>query len=79
MLNGSCFVKALVDNGSTSYAIVSERLARRMKLPRIPLNQPRLIEGVVESINREIRETTYIEIDVRGYKMQRVWAYILPG
>ena len=37
LLNDVRFVKALVDSGSASYATISEKVAKELKLPKIPI------------------------------------------
>lgn len=78
LVNDAYFVKALIDSGSGSYALMSEKYAREIKLDTIPI-EPRPIEGVVAGMDGEIREVARIDMDIGGYRMKRVFAYILPG
>lgn len=66
---------ALVDSGCDCYSAVNEPLARSLKLPRIPITPRTLKEAVSEQ--GVIKEMTYLEVDLDGYK-HRIWAYIIP-
>ena len=69
------FVKALVNSGSASYATISEKVAKELKLPKIPI-QPRVVEGVVDAVNGEIRHVTHVEMDIGGYPLN--WRKVPP-
>lgn len=75
-MNGIKFAPALIDNGCTSYATVNGPLARSLDLPRIRLNIPRRLDGVVRDQGR-ITHATYFDLDVHGHKETRVFAYII--
>ena len=78
LVNDTYFVKTLIDNGCGSYVLMSERYAKKMKLDTISI-EPRPVKGVIASMNGEIREVARIDLDIGGYQMRRVFAYILPG
>lgn len=75
-VNGIKFAQALVDNGCTSYATVNGLLARSLDLPRIRLNAPRRLDGVIRDLGR-ITHATYFDLDVHGHRQSRVFAYIV--
>ena len=77
LVNDVHLVQALIDSGSGSYALMSEEYARKIKLDTIPIH-PRPVEGVVAGMNGEIRKVARLDIDMGGYRMRRVFAYILP-
>ena len=66
LVNDTHFVKTLIDNGCGSYALISERYARKVKLDTISI-EPRPIEGVIASMDGEIREVARVDLDIRGY------------
>ena len=78
ILNDTTLVNTLIDNGSQSYAIINERLAKRLNLPLIDTN-PRQITGVLEGATREIKQATYFSLDIGGFKTHRAFAYVLQG
>ena len=78
LVNDTHFVKTLIDNNCGSYALISKRYARKVKLDTISI-KPRSIERVIASMDGEIREVARVDLDIGGYQMRRVFAYILPG
>lgn len=75
-VNGIKFAQALVDNGCTSYATVNGALTKSLDLPRIRLNVPRRLDGVIQDLGR-ITHATYFDLDVHGHKQPHVFAYIV--
>ena len=71
-------VTVLIDNGSESYAIINEELARRLELELLPI-EPRAVSGVIKGPVGHISHVTRFALDVGGFKDQRVFAYVLPG
>ena len=71
------YVRALIDNGSQSYATISERAAYRLRLPKTPI-EPRTISGVLGGMKGQLTHVIYFDLDVGGHKTRRVWAYIVP-
>ena len=78
LINDTQFAKTLIDSGSGSYALMSEKFARSMNLETLKI-KPRPLEGVLEGMTGEPKEVAKIDIDLGGHKMRRVFAYILPG
>ena len=78
LINDTQFAKTLIDSGSGSYALMSEKFAKNMNLETLAI-RPRPLEGVIEGMTGELREVAKIDIDIGGHKMRRVFAYILPG
>ena len=78
LINDTQFAKTLIDSGSGSYALMSEKFARSMNLETLKI-KPRPLEGVLEGMTGELKEVAKIDIDLGGHKMRRVFAYILPG
>src|SRR5689334_1577906 len=79
-LNRSCSTTALMDDGCNTYAIVSERLARRAQLERLQLGTPIVASSFCEQLAGTIREVAIIEsLDIGGSEAKhgRVFAYIV--
>ena len=76
-VNGIYYTKAFVDSGCLCFAIVSLSFARRLRLPRIPITL-RDLEQVNVTVKDAVREVTYIDTDIDGYKRNRVFFYIIP-
>ena len=49
-------VTVLIDNGSESYAIINEELARRLELELLPI-EPRAVSGVIKGPVRDQVQT----------------------
>lgn len=70
--------RALVDDGSSAYATLSERLVKKLKLPTINVSQ-RQMTGVLDSMKGYIHHVAAFGLDIGGIKSDRVWAYVIPG
>ena len=77
-MNRIKFAKALIDNGCTSFATVNGLLAKSLNLPRIRLNTPRRLDGVVRN-QGWITHATYFNMDIHGHEQPRVFAYIVES
>ena len=76
-INGIHYTKALVDSGCLCFATISLSLARRLRLPRIPIT-PRDLAQVNVTVKGAIREVAYADTDIDGHKLNRVFFYIIP-
>jgi len=77
-INGIHYTKALVDSGCLCFATISLSLARRLRLPRIPIT-PRDLAQVNVTVKGAIREVAYADTDIDGHKLNRVFFYIIPN
>jgi predicted aspartyl protease len=76
-INGIHYTKALVDCGCICFATINERFANRLRLPRIPIT-PRDLKQVNVVIRKAISAVTYADVDIDGYKLKRVFFYVIP-
>ena len=76
-INGIHFTKALVDSGCLCFATISLSLAKRLRLPRIPIT-PRDLAQVNVTVKGAIREVAYADTDIDGHKLNRVFFYVIP-
>lgn len=77
-INGAYYTKALADSGCHCYASISQSLADRLSLPRIPI-PPRDLEQVNVITKKSIKYVTYASTDIDGHKRNRTFFYIIPG
>src|SRR5437773_9031484 len=76
-INGMRYTHAFIDNGCLSYAIISDRLARNLKLPRIRISSRALEQVTTDVVPDAIDEVAYASIDIDGHKQRRVFFYIV--
>lgn len=77
-INGIHYTKALVDSGCLCFATISLALARRIRLPLIPIT-PRDLAQVNVTADKAIKFVTYADTDIDGHKLNRVFFYVIPG
>ncbi|KJZ68644.1 hypothetical protein HIM_11963 [Hirsutella minnesotensis 3608] len=77
-INQEYYSTALVDCGCLCYGTINEALARRLRLPRIPI-EPRTLAEVITYSPGTIRGVTYADIDIDGYKKKRAFFYLIPA
>ena len=77
-INGIYYTRALVDTGCLCYATISQALARRLRLLRIPIT-PRDLEQVNTTTKGAITHVVYADIDIDGHKQKRVFFYVIPN
>ena len=77
-VNGITYASALLDLGCLSYGAVSERFARKNKLPQISI-RPRSLVGVNSEDYHAIKTVTYFDFDVEGHNQRRAFFYIIPN
>lgn len=70
--------QALVDNGCLVYATISEKLVRKLGLPRIPII-PRKLRGFNSSKLGFTDSVVYAPIDIDGHRQHRVFFYVIPN
>ncbi|KJZ68122.1 hypothetical protein HIM_12487 [Hirsutella minnesotensis 3608] len=75
-INREYFTTAFVDCGCLCYGTISERLARKLRLPRIPI-KPRALEQVNTFSPAAIRAVTYFDFDIDGYQKKRAFFYVV--
>jgi predicted aspartyl protease len=76
-INGIHYTRALVDSGCLCFATISEALAKRLRLPRIPIT-PRDLAQVNVTVKNAITHVAYADIDIDGHKLRRVFFYVIP-
>ncbi|KJZ69971.1 hypothetical protein HIM_10642 [Hirsutella minnesotensis 3608] len=75
-INREYFTTAFVDCGCLCYGTISERLAHKLHLPRIPI-KPRALEQVNTFSPAAIRAVTYFDFDIDGYQKKRAFFYVV--
>ncbi|XP_044721598.1 reverse transcriptase (RNA-dependent DNA polymerase) domain-containing protein [Hirsutella rhossiliensis] len=75
-INREYFTTAFVDCGCLCYGTISERLARKLHLPRIPI-KPRALEQVNTFSPEAICAVTYFDFDIDGYQKKRAFFYVV--
>ncbi|XP_044723724.1 reverse transcriptase (RNA-dependent DNA polymerase) domain-containing protein [Hirsutella rhossiliensis] len=75
-INREYFITAFVDCGCLCYGTISERLARKLHLPRIPI-KPRTLEQVNTFSPEAICAVTYFDFDIDGYQKKRAFFYVV--
>ncbi|KAI1006047.1 hypothetical protein K3495_g2170 [Podosphaera aphanis] len=75
-INDLFFVPALFDSGCLPYAAFSEDIAKKYKLPRIPIEK-RELKLAKEDVNPyKISHVTYVTLDIQG-RRERLWGYLI--
>lgn len=77
-LNKENYTTAFVDCGCLTYAMMSEAFAQKTGLPRIPIT-PRHLAQVNITVKSAIKSVTFADIDVDGYRKNRVFFYVVPN
>ena len=77
-INGIHYTRALVDTGCLCFATISRALAQRLHLPRIEIT-PRDLTQVNITVKDAIKHVSYADIDIDGYKLKRVFFYLVPN
>ncbi|KAJ6436365.1 retrovirus polyprotein [Purpureocillium lavendulum] len=77
-INREYYSKVFIDCGCLCYGTVNETFVRKLRLPRIPI-RPRTLDQISTSLYGAIRGVTYADIDIDGYRKNRVFFYIIPG
>lgn len=77
LINDVAAATTLVDDGSQSYAQISEPLAKRLSLPLLETS-PRILGGVIEGPTTMISHVTYFSLDIGGVKLAQMFAYVVP-
>lgn len=78
LVNGITFVDAFVDSGCLCFSAFQQDLVNSAKLPRIELEDPRIIKLAKDAPTESIDTITYADIDIDGRK-ERVFGYVIPG
>lgn len=76
-INDTATATTLVDDGSQSYAQISESLAKKLSLP-LTKTEPRILGGVIQGPTTMISHVTHFSLDIGGIKLARVFAYVVP-
>lgn len=76
-IDGIHYTKAFVDSGCLCYATISQRLARKLRLPRIPIT-PRDLAQVNITVENAITHVAYADTDIDGHKRRRAFFYVIP-
>lgn len=78
LVNATKYIDLFYDSGCLPYAVFSEELVRKQRLPRIDVEKRRLV--LAKSEDREkaatISQMTYATIDIDG-RQERVFGYII--
>jgi len=77
-INDTDTATTLVDDGSQSYAQISERLAKKLSLPLLE-TAPRILGGVIDGPTTTICHVTHFSLDIGGVKLPRMFAYVVPN
>ena len=77
LINDIHFAKTLIDSDYSNYALISNKFAKRIRVETL-LIKPRPVEGILDGMDGKIREIAKIDLDIEGYRMRRVFAYVLP-
>lgn len=79
VINRAFSLRAQVDSGCGCYSAISERMAQRVGLTQIPLNQAVDLSTVLDERRAgHITRFVQYELDVDGFRQEAV-AYVIPG
>jgi hypothetical protein len=71
------FTTALIDHGSSSYALVNRSFAQKHNLACFPIEKRDII-GITGKAG-SITEACYFSLDLDGHRQERVYAYVVPA
>ena len=78
LINSLIFSYALVDTACGCFGTLSLRFANKARLPRIRLDEPRALDGIVGDTGCQITELAYADIDIDGHQQRRFLFYVIP-
>ncbi|KAI0992462.1 hypothetical protein K3495_g15723, partial [Podosphaera aphanis] len=80
LLNDVSMVQALVDNGCLCSGVISDTLATKLHLERIPI-RPRILETAENQTQNKpvVDAITSVSVDLDGFVIPNLRLYIVPG
>jgi hypothetical protein len=78
VLNKVHYVQALFDNGNAFYKLIDKFTARKLDLPRIPLQRKVGIISFDEYTNAQVKKVTYAFLDVGRHRQRKIYFYVIP-
>lgn len=80
LINDYAHAKALIDQGSAAYALISKKRADRLNLPLLDIPHRRIqgAQGTNQLESKNIAYVTTFSLDIGAHKTAKVFAYVVP-
>lgn len=77
-INNRFLLPALFDSGYLPYVAFSEYIVKKQKLPRIPIEDRKLLLAKNDTKSHKISHIKYVILDIKG-RRECLWGYVIKN